>query len=179
MLASRMIWDKGIRDFVKAAALLRGEGVNARFIIVGSPDVGNPDAIPETILQGYNKEGVVEWWGHRDDIPRIISYAALVCLPTTYGEGVPKILIEAAAGSCAIVAYDVAGCREIVRDGENGLLVRAGDISGLAIAIRGLLEDRTTRTAMGLRGRERVEREFTQERVIAQTLDVYGSMALK
>jgi glycosyltransferase involved in cell wall biosynthesis len=179
LLASRMIWDKGIGDFVKAASLLRGQGVDARFVILGAPDPGNPDSIPQSTLEDYNKEGVVEWWGHRDDMPRIIGSAALVCLPTTYGEGVPKILIEAAAGGCAIVAYDVAGCREIVNDGDNGLLVPAGDIDRLADAIRRLLADPGRRTAMGLSGRKRVEASFTQEHVIAQTLAAYDSVELK
>jgi glycosyltransferase involved in cell wall biosynthesis len=179
LLASRMIWDKGIGDFVEAASLLRKEGVDARFIIVGSPDPGNPDSIPVSVLENFNREGVVEWWGHHDDMPQIIGSATLVCLPTTYGEGVPKILIEAAAGGCAIVTYDVAGCREIVSDGDNGLLVPAGDIGRLAAAIRELLHDPGRRTAMGLRGRKRVEAEFTQEHVIAQTLAAYDSMALR
>jgi glycosyltransferase involved in cell wall biosynthesis len=178
LLASRMIWDKGIKDFVQAASLLQKEGVDARFVIVGSPDPGNPDSIPESVLQNYNKEGVVEWWGHRTDMPGIIGSAALVCLPTTYGEGVPKILIEAAAGGCAIVAYDVAGCREIVSDRDNGLLVPAGDVGRLAAAIRELLEDPERRAAMGLRGRKRVEAEFTLGRVIAQTLAAYRGLEL-
>jgi glycosyltransferase involved in cell wall biosynthesis len=178
LLASRMIWDKGIKDFVQAASLLRKEGVDARFVIVGSPDPGNPDSIPESVLQNYNKEGVVEWWGHRRDMPGIIGTAALVCLPTTYGEGVPKILIEAAAGGCAIVAYDVAGCREIVSNGDNGLLVPARDIGRLAAAIGELLEDPEKRAAMGLRGRKRVEAEFTLEHVIAQTLAAYRGLEL-
>ena len=176
LLASRMIWDKGIGDFVKAASLLRKQGVDARFVIAGSPDPGNPHSIPESVLQDYNKEGPVEWWGHRDDMPRIIANTALVCLPTTYGEGVPKILIEAAAGACAIVAYDVAGCREIVSDGDNGLLVPAGDIDRLAGAIKELLEDPSRRATMGLRGRKRVEAEFTLEHVIAQTLAAYRGL---
>jgi glycosyltransferase involved in cell wall biosynthesis len=171
-----MIWDKGIRDFVKVAALLRGNGVNARFVILGAPDPGSPGSIPLSVLNSFNKEGIVEWWGHQVDVPQIIGSAALVCLPTTYGEGVPKILIEAAAGACAIVAYDVAGCREIVSDGDNGLLVPAGDTDRLADAILKLIEDPARRAAMGMNGRKRVEAGFTQERVIAQTLDAYVSM---
>jgi glycosyltransferase involved in cell wall biosynthesis len=176
LLASRMIWDKGIGDFVKAASLLRKQGVDARFVIAGSPDPGNPHSIPESVLQDYNKEGPVEWWGHRDDMPGIIANTALVCLPTTYGEGVPKILIEAAAGACAIVAYDVAGCREIVSDGDNGLLVPAGNIDRLAGAIKELLDDPGRRAAMGVSGRKRVEAEFTLEHVIAQTLAAYRGL---
>jgi glycosyltransferase involved in cell wall biosynthesis len=179
LLASRMIWDKGIRDFVAAASALKGEGVDARFVILGAPDPGSPDSIPQSMLEEFDRKGLVEWWGHRDDVPRIIAGTALVCLPTTYGEGVPKILIEAAAGSCAIVAYDIAGCREIVSDGDNGLLVPCGDIQELAAAIRKLLEDPDRRAAMGLNGRKRVEAGFTQEHVIAQTLAAYDTVEVK
>lgn len=176
LLASRMIWDKGIRDFVAMAAQLRGQGVDARFVLLGSPDPGNPDSIPQSVLEGYNAEGCVEWWGHRDDMHAIINSAALVCLPTTYGEGIPKILIEAAAGACAIVTYDVPGCREIVVDGDNGLLVPRGDVARLTAAVRELLDDPSRRTAMGLNGRKRVQAEFTQEHVIAQTLATYREL---
>ncbi|ABD06260.1 Glycosyl transferase, group 1 [Rhodopseudomonas palustris HaA2] len=176
ILASRMIWDKGIGDFVKAASLLKADGVAARFVVLGAPDPGNPGSIPQSVLEGLNNEGIVEWWGHRSDMPAIIAGAALVCLPTTYGEGVPKILIEAAAGGCAIVAYDVAGCREIVTDGDNGKLVPAGDIGQLAAAIKVLLEDPDRRAAMGSRGRKRVETEFALEHVVAQTLSVYRGL---
>lgn len=175
VLASRMIRDKGIADFVAAATQLRCAGnAEARFVLLGSPDVGNPHAIPEAELQAYDRDGVVAWWGHRDDMPDILARSAIVCLPTTYGEGIPKILIEAAAAGCAIVAYDVAGCREIVADGDNGLLVRPGDIAGLAAAIGGLLADPARRSAMGQRGRDRVEAEFAQDRIVTQTLATYA-----
>lgn len=176
LLASRMIWNKGIRDFVQAASLLREQGVSARFVLLGAPDTGNPAAIPQTVLEDYNKSGEIEWWGHRSDIPQIINGAALVCLPSTYGEGVPKILIEAAAASCAIVTYDVPGCREIVRHGENGLLVAAGDIQALADAISQLLSDTEQRRKMGVNGRAIVEAEFAQEHVVAQTLAAYQEL---
>jgi len=175
ILASRMIRDKGIADFVAAAAQLRREGrTRERFVLLGSPDPGNPHSIAEAELEGYNRDGVVEWWGHRDDMVEILGRAALVCLPTTYGEGIPKILIEAAAAGCAIVAYDVAGCREIVTDGDNGLLVAAGAIGRLAGAIGHLLGDPARRSAMGARGRSRVEAEFTQDHIVALTLAAYA-----
>lgn len=175
VLASRMIRDKGIADFVAAATQLRRNGeTNARFVLLGAPDPGNPQAIPQAELDEYNRDDVVAWWGHRDDIGSILARSAIVCLPTTYGEGIPKILIEAAAAGCAIVAYDVAGCREIVADGDNGLLVHPGDIAGLATALAGLLADPARRAAMGQRGRARVEAEFAQDRIVAQTLATYA-----
>jgi len=102
--------------------------------------------------------------------------AAIVCLPTTYGEGIPKILIEAAAGGCPIVAYDVPGCREIVTDGFNGRLVPAGDVSRFAQAIAQLLAEPEQRRRMGAQGRNLVEAEFSQEIVVAQSLAIYSEL---
>lgn len=176
LLASRMIKEKGVEDFVRAAANLREENVAARFVLAGAPDPGNPHSIPEAVLRKYHEDGIVEWWGHRDNIPEIIREAAIVCLPTTYGEGIPKTLIEAAAGECPIVTYDVPGCREIVTNGINGVLVPAGDVGRLAQAIAQLLADPAQRRHMGAQGRKLVEAEFSQGIVVAQTLAIYSEL---
>ncbi|MDA9508820.1 hypothetical protein XI09_30110 [Bradyrhizobium sp. CCBAU 11386] len=176
LLASRMIKEKGIEDFVKAAGRLRKTNVVARFVLAGAPDPENPHSIPEAVLRQCHEDGLVEWWGYRDNIPQIVREAAIVCLPTTYGEGIPKTLIEAAAGECPIITYDVPGCREIVTDGVNGLLVPAGDVGRLAQAIAQLLADPEQRRRMGAHGRKLVEAEFSQEIVIAQTLAIYSEL---
>jgi glycosyltransferase involved in cell wall biosynthesis len=176
LLASRMIKEKGVEDFVRAAAQLRNKKVAARFVLAGAPDPGNPHSISEAVLRQYHDDGLVEWWGHRDNIPEIIREAAIVCLPTTYGEGIPKTLIEAAAGECPIVTYDVPGCREIVTDGVNGMLVPAGDVGRLAEAIAQLLADPEQRRRMGAQGRKLVQAEFSQEIVVAQTLAIYSEL---
>lgn len=176
LLASRMIKEKGVEDFVRAAAQLRKKNVAARFVLAGAPDPENPHSIPEAVLRRYHEDGLVEWWGHRDNIPEIIREAAIVCLPTTYGEGIPKTLIEAAAGECPIVTYDVPGCREIVTDGANGMLVPAGDVGRLAQAIEQLLADPEQRRRMGAQGRKLVQAEFSQEIVVAQTLAIYSEL---
>jgi glycosyltransferase involved in cell wall biosynthesis len=97
-------------------------------------------------------------------------------LPTTYGEGVPKVLIEAAACGRPIVATDVPGCREIVRHNENGLLVSAKDPQALAVALNRLLNDAELRESMGKRGRAMVEAEFSTEYVVEQTLQLYKEL---
>ncbi|UFW47072.1 MULTISPECIES: glycosyltransferase family 4 protein [Bradyrhizobium] len=176
LLASRMIKEKGVEDFVRAAARLRDKNVAARFVLAGAPDPENPHSIPEAVLRQYHEDGLVEWWGHRDNIPEIIREAAIVCLPTTYGEGIPKTLIEAAAGECPIVTYDVPGCREIVTDGTNGMLVPAGDVGRLADAIAQLLANPEQRKLMGAQGRKLVQAEFSQEIVVAQTLAIYSEL---
>jgi len=176
LLASRMIKEKGVEDFVRAASQLRKKSVAARFVLAGAPDPENPHSIPEAVLRRFHEDGLVEWWGHRDNIPEIIREAAIVCLPSTYGEGVPKTLIEAAAGECPIVTYDVPGCREIVTDGTNGMLVPAGDVGRLAQAIEQLLTDPERRRRMGAQGRKLVQAEFSQEIVVAQTLAIYSEL---
>lgn len=176
VLASRMLWAKGVGEFVEAAARLRERGISARFALVGDSDPSNPAAVPERQLRDWADSGVVEWWGRREDMPEVLGRAAVVCLPTFYGEGIPKVLIEAAAAGRAIVATDWPGCREIVRDGDNGLLVRPRDGEALAEALEALLTDPQRRARMGVRGRERVLAGFTSAQVVERTLAVYREL---
>lgn len=178
LLASRMLWDKGVGEFVQAAELIRQRGISARFVLVGTGDAENPRSIPEETLKSWHESGVVEWWGKRNDMPQVFAQAHLVCLPSTYGEGIPKVLIEAAACGRPIVTTDMPGCREIVRHGVNGLLVPPKDSIALADALQQLLENPDLRREMGAKGREMVVQEFAQEIVIEQTLALYGE-ALK
>jgi glycosyltransferase involved in cell wall biosynthesis len=127
VLASRMLWDKGVGEFVEAARLIAARGVRARFALVGDTDGGNPTAIPREQLRKWHDEGVVEWWGWRRDIQTVLGQSHVVCLPSSYGEGIPRVLIEAASCGRPVVATDIPGCREIVRDGLNGFLVPVKD----------------------------------------------------
>jgi glycosyltransferase involved in cell wall biosynthesis len=176
ILATRMLWEKGVGDFVDAAGKLREQGVSARFVLVGDPDPGNPACIPRSQLLSWAASGVVEWWGHRNDMPAVFAQSNVVCFPSYYGEGVPKVLIEAAACGRAIVTTDVPGCREVVRNGDNGLLVPAKDANALAGALKALILDPGLRAMMGVRGREIAVREFSEERVIRETLAVYREL---
>lgn len=176
MLPTRMLWDKGVGEFVQAAARLRRDGVEARFVLVGAPDANNPSSIDLESLESWVDEGTVEWWGYQDDMPSVYAKAHIVCLPS-YREGLPKSLLEAAATGRALVATDVPGCREVVRDGENGRLVPSHDAAALAKAIRGLLEHPQQRRAMGKKSREIVEEHFSLEHVVARTLELYERLA--
>ncbi len=176
VLASRMLWDKGVGDFVEAARQLKQKGVNARFILVGVGDPDNPASISNNQLDAWQQEGIVEWWGKRTDMPVVLSLSHIVCLPSAYGEGVPKVLIEAAACGRAIVTTDAPGCREIVRNEENGLLVPLKNVDDLAKAILKLIENPTLRKDMGKRGRVIVEKEFSIETVVHQTLPIYDEL---
>lgn len=175
VFAARLLWDKGVNEFVAAARQLRKEGVAARFVLVGERDPENPMAVPQATIERWQGEGVVECWGWRTDMAEVFRQAAIVCLPS-YREGLPKVLIEAAAFGRAIVATDVPGCREIVRHGENGLLVPVRDPAALANALRQLLGDAPLQRRMGERGRAIVEAEFSVDKVIAATLDLYEQL---
>ena len=175
MLASRLLWDKGVGEFVEAANLLRAEGSEARFVLVGDGDDANPASVDAATLEAWRQGGSIELWGRRDDMPDVLAQAHVVCLPS-YREGVPRVLIEAASCGRAIVTTDAPGCREIVHHGENGLLVPVRDAAALADAIRTLLDDPGLRARMGNAGRELVRNEFTIDAVVEATLDVYQAL---
>jgi glycosyltransferase involved in cell wall biosynthesis len=175
VLAARMLWTKGVGEFVDAASRLREEKVAARFVLVGESDPGNPSAVPVWQLEKWHDSGVVEWRGSCSDMPQEFAEAHVVCLPS-YREGLPKALIEAAACGRPIVASDVPGCREVVRHEENGLLVPAHDPSALAAALRRLVLSRPLRQFLGQRGREIAVAEFGLDRVINETLAVYRQL---
>ncbi|MBZ0275681.1 MAG: glycosyltransferase family 4 protein [Anaerolineae bacterium] len=176
LFAGRLLWKKGIGEFVQAAESLRQAGVKARFVVVGYAEPSSPAAVPPQQLDAWQSSGIVEWWGKRDDMPQVFAGSHIVCLPSTYGEGVPKVLIEAAACGRAVVTTDTPGCREIVRHGENGLLVAPGDVAALAAALRQLIENPALRQTMGQRGREWALTEFSLNHVLDATLNVYTEL---
>jgi glycosyltransferase involved in cell wall biosynthesis len=178
VLPARMLRDKGVVEFVEAARLLRAQGSAARFVLVGDPDPENPASLSVAQLNAWRDEGIVEWETWRDDMPAVYQGAHVVCLPS-YREGLPKVLLEAAASGRAIVATDVPGCREIVRQGDNGLLVPPRDARALAEALRKLVDDPVLRRRMGQRGRKIAETEFSVEKVIAETLAVYREVLIQ
>lgn len=176
VLVARLLWDKGIGEFVAAAERLRAAGVQARFVLVGDPDPDNPGAIPAEQITRWRDAGAVECWGHRDDVPAVLAEASIFCLPTRYGEGVPRSLLEAGAAGLALVATDSPGCREVITDGLNGLLVPPGDISALEAALARLIASAEERSRLGAAARETIAREFTLDRVIGETLAVYREL---
>jgi len=177
ILASRMLWDKGVAQFVEAARMLKSEGVHARFALVGEPDPDNPAAIPQEQLEVWHESGEIEWWGLQDpkSMPGVLARSHIVCLPS-YREGIPRILIEAAASGRPIVTTDAPGCRELVRPGVNGIIVPSRDTASLASALRFLIEHPEARVAMGANNREVAVQEYSQELVISQFVAVYRDL---
>lgn len=176
ILPARMLWDKGVGEFVAAARRLREGGSPARFVLVGGRDEENPNGIDAQTLSLWQREGVVEWWGHSDDMPAVLCQGMIVCLPS-YREGLPKALLEAAACALPLVATDVPGCREVVRHGENGLLVPARDVEALARALGDLLSDPAKRQSFGTASRELARSEFGQHAIVTHILSIYAEFA--
>ena len=176
-LCARMIWEKGVREFVEAARFLRDRGTTARFILIGDTQPSNPRAVPVETLREWDREGTVEWWGYRQDMNAVFASVHVVCLPSTYGEGVPKVLLEAAACGRPVVATRCPGCSDAVSDGASGILVPPGDPPALADALHRLIRSEDLRRAMGARGRRLVEEKFDERDVADRTLQVYSQLA--
>ncbi len=175
-LASRMLWEKGVGDFVAAAKILKKSGVACRCVLVGDADPGNPNSISSEQLGVWKEEGAVEWAGLQHDIAAIFACSHIVVLPSYYGEGMPKVLIEAAACGRPIITTDSPGCREVVEDGLNGILVPVRDPQAIAAAIKRLIDDPEKRRLMGAEGRKKAKSEFSLELVVGQTMQIYSEL---
>jgi glycosyltransferase involved in cell wall biosynthesis len=170
-----MLWDKGIDLLVEAVRILR-QATPVRVVLVGEPDPGNPASIDQEQLKNWSSEGLVEWWGWQVDMNQVYRQCHIVVLPTRYGEGVPTVLLEAAACGRPIIATDVPGCKDITIDGYNGLLVPPGDPKALANAINKLICDADLRGRMGRAGRQLVLQMFTVSLVNTDTFAVYQAV---
>ena len=172
MLASRMLWDKGVGEFVKVAKRAYKNKINAEFMLVGGIDNDNPMSIPLSTLKQWVSNGDVQWEGHSDNMPDMLASASIVCLPS-YREGLPKVLLEAAAIGRPLIASDAPGCREIVRDKYNGLLVKMRDADSLYEAVLMLVNNRKMRETMGRNSRTLVETELSTTIINTQTIELY------
>ena len=175
LLAARLLADKGVREFVQAARLLKQQGVLARFCLVGSVDPANPASLTDAELTQWANEGVLELWGQRSDMPDVLSAAHLVVLPS-YREGLPKVLLEAAACGRAVVTTDVPGCRDAIDPGVTAVLVPVRNAVALAEAIKDLINDPTRCQVMGNAGRALAERAFDVRQVVAAHLHIYQKL---
>jgi glycosyltransferase involved in cell wall biosynthesis len=178
LLPARALRDKGVVEFVEAARALHSRGMrDVRFVLAGRLDEANPAGIPEQEVRSWVNEGLLEWWGSlpHTEMPAALARAHLVALPS-YREGLPLVLAEAGASARACIATDVPGCRDVVREGDNGWLVPVRDSASLANAIERALGDRAELARRGRRGREIAEREFALESVLAKTLSIYDEL---
>jgi len=173
-MVARMIWSKGVKEFVEAANILSSRHPNARFLLVGEIQADSPQSVPEDYLK-FMLPPNVRWLNFRTDIPALLAASDIVVLPSYYREGVPRSLLEGMAMGKPLVTTDYPGCREVVKDGYNGYLVPIRDAKALAEAISHLLSDSELRAKMGYAGREWAEREFDEKYVVARVLhELYG-----
>ena len=175
LMATRMLWEKGVGEYMETARLLRPRYPRVEFLLAGGPDQGNPASVPESHLADWNRTNLVRCLGHVAKIDELLAEVDLVVLPS-YREGAPRILLETAAAGLPIVTTDVPGCREVVRHGVNGLLVPPRDAPALADAIASLIEHPERGRKMGLAGRNIALAEFDESIVIRRTLDVYREL---
>lgn len=175
LLASRLLWDKGVAEYVAAIRQLRAQGRAIHALLAGAPDPGNPAAVPESTIRGWVDKGLVTWLGHIDDMASLFASVDVMVLPS-YREGLPRTLVEAAACGLPLITTDVPGCREVVTDGVDGLLVPMGDAEALARAIRRLQDDPGLARQLGDAARVKARTQFDQRIVIQGTMEVYAEL---
>ena len=172
LMVSRLLKDKGIYEFVEAARLVKEHYPKARFQLLGRRDVRNPNVVPESDLKSWDNQGLVSCLGEVSDVRPMMEKSDVVVLPS-YREGIPRALLEAAAMAKPIITTDAVGCREVVDDEINGLLVPVKDAPALARAMERMINDPEMRKRMGKAGRKKVEREFDEKIVIKKILKTY------
>jgi glycosyltransferase involved in cell wall biosynthesis len=176
VLIGRLLWDKGVGEYVEAARRLRTRYPHARFRLLGPVGVDNPSAISRDEVAAWEQEGVIEYLGEAHDVRPFIAAADCVVLPS-YREGVPRTLMEASAMGRPIVATDVPGCREVVADGVNGLLCEVRNAESLAGRLAQMLDmSGEARRAMGERGRQKVAAEFDERVVVEKYKDLVRNL---
>jgi glycosyltransferase involved in cell wall biosynthesis len=175
-LVGRMLRSKGVLDAVAAIRKLRADGLAMELLLAGAADPDSRDSLSDEELAALAREPGIEWLGHVADVRAVWARAAIALLPSSYGEGIPKALLEAASCARPIVTSDMPGCREVVVQEETGLLVPAHDVDALAAAIARLAGDTELRRRMGEAGRERVIGEFGEAMVAQQTVALLRSM---
>lgn len=171
-LPARMLWDKGVGEFVEAIKIIKSKGIDIRGVLLGGLDTENPAYIEEKYILTWVSEGIIEWWGHQTNMAKKISEVNIIVLPS-YKEGLPKVLLEASAIGRAIITTDVVGCREVVKNNETGILVPPKNAIKIAEAIEFLLQNEEIRQELIKNSYERVKQEFTIETVIEKTFNLY------
>ena len=168
LLIARLLWEKGVGEYVEAARILRSDDkINARFLLIGYIDSDNPGGINKTQIQQWSDEGIVEYRGTAEDIRATISESDCVVLPSYYREGVPRTLLEAASMAKPIITTNNVGCREVIDDGINGFICKSKDSENLSEVIRKMIQlTPEEREKMGQSGRNKILNQFDEKIVI-------------
>ena len=178
LMVTRLLWQKGVREFVESAREVKQSLPEAKFQLAGEWDPVHPDSVDKEYVSQAVKQGTIEFLGYLDDMPQRLRDCDIFVLPS-YREGVPRVLMEASASGVPVIATDAPGCREAVIQAETGLLVPARDSQALAQAIVKLLNDAELRMRMGKRGREFAEQKFDIRMITQQYLDVYRKVGVQ
>lgn len=177
LLATRMLRHKGVAEYVAAARETKIRYPQWRFQLAGDVDAGNPASLSREQLLAWAESGDVEWLGYRDDVADLMAKSHVAVLPSYYREGLPKALLEAAASGRAMIATDIAGCREVVRDKVTGIIVPPRDAESLQSAMIRLGTDAEFRQRCGEASRKMAEALFSVEDVVRDTFLVYDQLA--
>ncbi len=175
-LAGRMLWSKGVREFVEAAKILRKQGREVRMVLVGVPDAANPDHVSIEHLSDWKSQGTVEWWGFCDNMNEVWQSTSIAVFPTWYGEGIPKALLEAASFARPVVASDVAGCRDVVVDRINGIIIKPKSAEALAGAISTYLDDADMATKFGLSLQSILKDTYDEASITEETATLFQAV---
>ena len=171
VFCGRLLWDKGLAELVEAARILRGQGLE--FIAAGAPDPGNPAAVSIETIRDWESQGLVRFPGHVEDIRGLLADADVFLVLPSYREGLPRSLIEAGACGLPLIATDVPGCRDVITNGQDGILVPARDATALANAISQLIPDNELALRLGSAARERVLQFFDEKVIVKITFGDY------
>lgn len=175
-MACRLLREKGVYQYIEAAKIVKAQFPNTQFLLIGTPDLENPNTVKQSEIDKWVKEGVIDYLGHRNDIPAIFSDANIVTLPSFYGEGVPKVLIEAAACGRAIVTTTNPGCSDAIINNVTGLAVPPMDARSLADAFIKLINNPNERIKMGIKARAFAEKEFDVKAVVDTHIKIYKAL---
>ncbi len=178
LLAARLLWDKGIREFVNVAYDIKKMNLPIQFLVAGMPDFGNPNAVPMTMVEKWKNEGVIDILGQYDDMPTLLANVDIFVLPTNYGEGLPRSLLEAGACGLPLITTNIPGCSEVVEEGVNGILIAPKDVTALKEALIYLHENIDLRIQMGVASRKKICEEFDEDIIIKKTIQVYSEILL-
>ena len=175
ILPGRLLWDKGVGEFIRVAKRIQARGIKARFVLVGNIDLDNPETVPQAKIDKWVKSGIIEQWGKCDYMETVYQQISIVCLPS-YNEGLPKVLLEAASCSRPTIAFDVPGCREVIQDEVNGFLVEFGNEYKLENLLIKLIKSNKLCNKMGKEGRKIAVTEFSSVIINKQTLNIWNEI---
>lgn len=173
LMAARLLWDKGVQEYVEAAKILASRDVHVEFILAGEPDRETPGFVPEEKLEAWNDIETFQWVGYCSRMPSLLRSCDVAVMPTYYNEGLPRFLVEAAASGLPLVATDLAACQRIVDHRKNGYTIQTRSAADIADAVEQLACNPDIRSAMGQRSRQKVEEKFAESKVMKEWLNLY------